>query len=204
MLVHILEYILIAILHPEAVFQSHLILGKLVCSILLKSFVCFVLFEKLVTCFKTILRPGFALGIDTLDITKGDEKQERLRARCEGQKAGQQGTTRLNQGRSTFDQKYQTWLNQMNTCICEDVDCSIFPVLPSFLLREGIEHLINSSDAIQDFYDKANIGPGEFEKDRKLWDFLEKEITCRFAILRIAMLDGRRQFLERISEAKQR
>lgn len=129
----ILEYILIAILHPEAVFQSHFILGKLICSMLLRYFVCFVLVQKLVTCFKAELLPVFKLVAASLGTIKGEGERERHRTQLEGQKAKQQEAARQVQEQANFNQKYQEWLNQMNTYICEDVISSTCTGLPSFL-----------------------------------------------------------------------
>ncbi|KAH0279965.1 hypothetical protein KCU91_g1351, partial [Aureobasidium melanogenum] len=86
----------------------------------------------------------------------------------------QQSATLQSPDQVNFNQEYQAWRKQFETHIREDSESNTltYSPAPSFLLHENTgcihcnQHIITFSDALQDFYSKANLSDEDFNKDR--------------------------------------
>ncbi|KAG9661878.1 hypothetical protein KCU64_g2296, partial [Aureobasidium melanogenum] len=146
-------------------------IGRSVWYMFLKFFVVSVFLQKLVVSFRSSL---LSIIIDTFNIARQDRKQGHIRAPDDRQQAEQQSATPQPQDQVNFNQEYQAWRKQFETHIREDSESKTltYSPAPSFLLHENSgcihcnQHIIAFSNALQDFYSKANLSDEDFNKDR--------------------------------------
>ncbi|KAH0345798.1 hypothetical protein KCU83_g7667, partial [Aureobasidium melanogenum] len=171
----ILDDIQLAIQDPESLFGTYFKIGRSVWYMFLKFFVVSAFLQKLVVSFRSSL---LSIIIDTFNIARQDRKQGHFRAPDDRQQAEQQSATPQSPDHQVkFNQEYQAWRKQFETHIREDSESNTltYSPAPSFLLHENTgcihcnQHIIAFSDALQDFYSKANLSDEDFNKDRMCW-----------------------------------
>ncbi|KAH0382471.1 hypothetical protein KCU92_g6234, partial [Aureobasidium melanogenum] len=201
----VLDNIMFAIKAPEIAFATDLKIGEFVWCMLLEICVISVLFQKLVTSFRSSLLPVVKLAIDAFNTGRQDKKQARLPAECDEHKSQQQPATPQPREQAESSQEYQAWRKQFETHIREDSKSTTLTYSPAplFLLHKNSgcihcsQHIITSSDALQAYYSKANLSDEDFNKDRMYWHILAEESNIKYNACKISILKGRKEFMKR-------